>query len=72
MRTSRAITDQQGRVRRTRLSRQPFPPTLGDVGRSCSARGTSGGINEKLGAQLRTIDASGRDQLRRWVPNANG
>ena len=42
------ITDQEGRVRRTRDA-YSFLPTLGDADCICSARGTSGGFTRSWG-----------------------
>ena len=58
------ITDQQGRVRRTR-DPYSFLPTLGEADLFLFGKGDERRIYDKLGAQLRTIDGVRRHQLRR-------
>ena len=64
------ITDQQGRVRRTR-DHYSFLPTLGDSDLFLFGKGDERRIYEKLGAQLRTLAGShglwGTDKLRLQV-----
>ena len=63
------ITDQQGRVRRTR-DPYSFLPTLGDADLYLFGKGDERRIYEKLGAQLRTIDGVAGAGFAVWAPNA--
>jgi 1,4-alpha-glucan branching enzyme len=63
------ITDQQGRVRRTR-DPYSFLPTLGDADLFLFGKGDERRIYDKLGAQLRTIDGVSGASFAVWAPNA--
>jgi 1,4-alpha-glucan branching enzyme len=63
------ITDQQGRVRRTR-DPYSFLPTLGEADLFLFGKGDERRIYEKLGAQLRTIDGVPGASFAVWAPNA--
>ena len=63
------ITDQQGRVRRTR-DPYSFLPTLGDADLFLFGKGDERRIYDKLGAQLRTIDGVPGASFAVWAPNA--
>src|ERR1019366_2940320 len=63
------ITDQQGRVRRTR-DPYSFLPTLGDADLFLFGKGDERRIYEKLGAQLRTVDGVAGTSFAVWAPNA--
>src|ERR1035441_6328397 len=63
------ITDQQGRIRRTR-DPYSFLPTLGDAGLFLFGKGDERRIYDKLGAQLRTIDGVSGTSFAVWAPNA--
>src|ERR1700690_1352322 len=63
------ITDQQGRVRRTR-DPYSFLPTLGDADLFLFGKGDERRIYDKLGAQLRTIDGGSGTSFAGWAPNA--
>ena len=63
------ITDQQGRVRRTR-DPYSFLPTLGEADLFLFGKGDERRIYEKLGAQLRTIDGVPGTSFAVWAPNA--
>src|ERR1035441_5098392 len=63
------ITDQQGRVRRTR-DPYSFLPTLGEAELFLFGKGDERRIYEKLGAQLRTIDGVPGASFAVWAPNA--
>jgi len=63
------ITDQQGRLRRTRDA-YSFLPTLGDSDLFLFGKGDERRIYDKLGAQLRTIDGVSGASFAVWAPNA--
>ena len=63
------ITDQQGRVWRTR-DPYSFLPTLGEADLFLFGKGDERRIYEKLGAQLRTIDGVPGASFAVWAPNA--
>ena len=63
------ITDQQGRLRRTRDA-YSFLPTLGDSDLFLFGKGDERRIYDKLGAQLRTIDGVPGVSFAVWAPNA--
>jgi 1,4-alpha-glucan branching enzyme len=63
------ITDQQGRVRRTR-DPYSFLPTLGDADLFLFGKGDERRIYDKLGAHLRTIDGVPGASFAVWAPNA--
>ena len=63
------ITDQQGRVRRTRDA-YSFLPTLGEADLFLFGKGDERRIYDKLGAQLRTIDGVPGVSFAVWAPNA--
>ena len=63
------ITDQQGRVRRTRDA-YSFLPTLGEADLFLFGKGDERRIYDKLGAQLRTIDGVPGASFAVWAPNA--
>ncbi|MCX6893216.1 MAG: 1,4-alpha-glucan branching protein GlgB, partial [Verrucomicrobia bacterium] len=63
------ITDQQGRVRRTR-DPYSFLPTLSDEDLYLFGKGDERRLYEKLGAQLRTIDGVSGTGFAVWAPNA--
>ena len=63
------ITDQQGRVRRTR-DPYSFLPTLGEADLFLFGKGDERRIYDKLGAQLRTIDGVPGTSFAVWAPNA--
>ena len=63
------ITDQQGRVRRTRDA-YSFLPTLGDADLYLFAKGDERRIYDKLGAQLRVLDGVAGASFAVWAPNA--
>src|ERR1017187_849801 len=63
------ITDEQGRVRRTR-DPYSFLPTLGDSDLFLFGKGDERRIYDKLGAQLRTIDGVAGTSFAVWAPNA--
>jgi len=63
------ITDEQGRVRRTR-DPYSFLPTLGDSDLFLFGKGDERRIYDKLGAQLRTIDGVAGASFAVWAPNA--
>jgi 1,4-alpha-glucan branching enzyme len=63
------ITDEQGRVRRTR-DPYSFLPTLGEADLFLFGKGDERRIYEKLGAQLRTIDGVPGTSFAVWAPNA--
>jgi 1,4-alpha-glucan branching enzyme len=63
------ITDQQGRVRRTR-DPYSFLPTLGEADLFLFGKGDERRIYDKLGAQLRTIDGVPGASFAVWAPNA--
>jgi len=63
------ITDQQGRVRRTR-DPYSFLPTLGESDLFLFGKGDERRIYDKLGAQLRTIDGVPGASFAVWAPNA--
>ena len=63
------VTDQQGRVRRTRDA-YSFLPTLGEADLFLFGKGDERRIYDKLGAQLRTIDGVAGASFAVWAPNA--
>ena len=63
------ITDQQGRVRRTR-DPYSFLPTLWDADLFLFGKGDERRIYDKLGAQLRTVDGVAGTSFAVWAPNA--
>jgi 1,4-alpha-glucan branching enzyme len=63
------ITDGQGNVRRAR-DPYSFLPTLSDADLYLFGKGDERRIYEKLGAQLRTIDAVPGTSFAVWAPNA--
>ena len=63
------ITDQEGRVRRTRDA-YSFLPTLSEPDLFLFGKGDERRIYEKLGAQLRTIDGVRGTSFAVWAPNA--
>ena len=63
------ITDQQGRVRRTR-DPYSFLPTLGESDLFLFGKGDERRIYDKLGAQLRTVDGVPGASFAVWAPNA--
>jgi 1,4-alpha-glucan branching enzyme len=63
------ITDQQGRVRRTR-DPYSFLPTLGESDLFLFGKGDERRVYDKLGAQLRMIDGLPGTSFAVWAPNA--
>src|SRR5712671_4244227 len=63
------ITDQAGKVRRTR-DPYSFLPTLGEADLYLFGKGDERRIYDKLGAQLRTIDGIAGTSFAVWAPNA--
>jgi len=63
------ITDQQGKVQRTR-DPYSFLPTLGETDLYLFGQGNERRIYEKLGAQLRVIDGTPGTSFAVWAPNA--
>ncbi|HOX59086.1 MAG TPA: 1,4-alpha-glucan branching protein GlgB [Candidatus Paceibacterota bacterium] len=63
------ITDQEGRVRRTR-DPYSFLPTLGDADLYLFGKGDDRRAYEKLGAQLRSIDGVTGASFAVWAPKA--
>ena len=63
------ITDQAGKVRRTR-DPYSFLPTLGEADLYLFGKGDEHRLYDKLGAQLRTIDGVAGVSFAVWAPNA--